>query len=171
LCYLTSTPSGRADDNIETIRKRFKGFTESTMPVVNYYASLGRVRSIHANMPPTDVYKEVQRVLDAEIRARTLPLEDFPSDLTFAFFKVLRVWSCAQRRRHCADAHTRTQPDLVSQNKDDEVLGKIRAAGFEVVAQRKAKLPRDIVETFYAEHKGREFFPVSGAARGEPTQR
>jgi nucleoside diphosphate kinase len=63
------------------------------------------------------------------------------------------------------------QPDLVSQNKDDEVLAKIRAAGFDVVAQKKFTPPRDIVEQFYAEHKGREFFPVSGAARGEPTQR
>lgn len=30
---------GRTDDNIETIRKRFKVFIESSMPVVSHYES------------------------------------------------------------------------------------------------------------------------------------
>eukprot|EP00959_Pyramimonas_sp_CCMP1952_P072071 1505238-Pyramimonas_sp.AAC.1 len=32
---------GRTDDNIETIRKRFHVFQEQSMPVVQYYESLG----------------------------------------------------------------------------------------------------------------------------------
>lgn len=37
---------GRVDDNIETIRKRFKVFLESSIPVVNHYDSLGKVRKV-----------------------------------------------------------------------------------------------------------------------------
>lgn len=37
---------GRVDDNIETIRKRFKVFQESSMQVVEYYDSRGKVRKV-----------------------------------------------------------------------------------------------------------------------------
>lgn len=35
--------SGRADDNIETIKKRFKTFIEQSIPVVDAYESRGLV--------------------------------------------------------------------------------------------------------------------------------
>lgn len=37
---------GREDDNIETIRKRFKVFLESSLPVINYYDAKGKVRKV-----------------------------------------------------------------------------------------------------------------------------
>lgn len=37
---------GREDDNIETIRKRFKVFLESSLPVVEHYNSTGKVRKV-----------------------------------------------------------------------------------------------------------------------------
>lgn len=37
---------GRVDDNIETIRKRFKVFVESSLPVIEYYSSRGKVRKV-----------------------------------------------------------------------------------------------------------------------------
>lgn len=37
---------GRVDDNIETIRKRFKVFVESSVPVVEYYNSCGKVHKV-----------------------------------------------------------------------------------------------------------------------------
>lgn len=37
---------GREDDNIETIRKRFKVFLESSLPVIEYYNSKGKVRKV-----------------------------------------------------------------------------------------------------------------------------
>lgn len=41
-----SSMKGRVDDNIETIRKRFKVFQESSMQVVEYYDSRGKVRKV-----------------------------------------------------------------------------------------------------------------------------
>ena len=38
--------SGRADDNEETIKKRFHTFKESTMPVLEYYDKEGKLRKV-----------------------------------------------------------------------------------------------------------------------------
>jgi UMP-CMP kinase len=35
--------SGRTDDNIESIRKRFKTYVEQTKPVISYYGSLNKL--------------------------------------------------------------------------------------------------------------------------------
>lgn len=40
---------GRVDDNIETIRKRFRVFVESSLPVVEYYELKGKVRKVSAS--------------------------------------------------------------------------------------------------------------------------
>ncbi|RZR73506.1 hypothetical protein BHM03_00025043 [Ensete ventricosum] len=40
---------GRIDDNIETIRKRFRVFVESSLPVVEYYELKGKVRKVSAS--------------------------------------------------------------------------------------------------------------------------
>lgn len=42
LCYI----KGREDDNIDTIRKRFKVYMESSLPVIEYYNSKGKVRKV-----------------------------------------------------------------------------------------------------------------------------
>ena len=45
---LLSRNEGREDDNIETIRNRFKVFLESTLPAVKYYESKGKVKKVHS---------------------------------------------------------------------------------------------------------------------------
>ncbi|CAL5398204.1 unnamed protein product [Camellia sinensis] len=53
---------GRADDNIDTIRKRFKVYMESTLPVIEYYNSKGKVRKIDAEKPVEEVFEAVKSV-------------------------------------------------------------------------------------------------------------
>jgi len=53
--------SGRADDNIESIKKRFKTFVETSMPVVNEFESQGRVVKVSATQTPDEVYQDVKR--------------------------------------------------------------------------------------------------------------
>jgi len=48
--------SGRSDDNEESIKKRFKTFVETSMPVVEYYEKQGRVVKIKATAGPDEVY-------------------------------------------------------------------------------------------------------------------
>jgi UMP-CMP kinase len=41
--------SGRTDDNLESIKKRFSTHVRETAPVIQYFADLGKVRIIEAN--------------------------------------------------------------------------------------------------------------------------
>ncbi|KAM1140211.1 hypothetical protein ACFX19_041001 [Malus domestica] len=59
---LLSRNQGREDDNIETIRKRFKVFQESSLPVIEYYNSKGKVRKIDAGRPIEEVYESVKAI-------------------------------------------------------------------------------------------------------------
>jgi UMP-CMP kinase len=52
--------SGRADDNIESIKKRFRVFVETSMPVVDEFASQNRVIKVDAEQAPDEVYRDVQ---------------------------------------------------------------------------------------------------------------
>ncbi|ANB12212.1 bifunctional uridylate/adenylate kinase [Sugiyamaella lignohabitans] len=52
--------SGRTDDNIESIRKRFRTFIDTSMPVVDYFSKVGKVVSVSCNNAPDAVYAEVQ---------------------------------------------------------------------------------------------------------------
>jgi UMP-CMP kinase len=55
--------SGRADDNAESIRKRFRTFIETSMPVVDYYEKEGRVVKIDATPTPESVFQTTQERL------------------------------------------------------------------------------------------------------------
>lgn len=56
--------SGRADDNAESIKKRFKTFEETSMPVVEYFEKEGKVEKVPATQSPEEVYAEVQKRMD-----------------------------------------------------------------------------------------------------------
>ncbi|KAI0101591.1 uridylate kinase [Nemania sp. FL0031] len=55
--------SGRDDDNAESIRKRFRTFVETSMPVVDYYERQDRVARVRADVSPDDVYAATQAEL------------------------------------------------------------------------------------------------------------
>ncbi|KAK4476469.1 hypothetical protein RD792_015623, partial [Penstemon davidsonii] len=59
---LLSRNQGREDDNIETIRKRFKVYMESSLPVIEYYNSKGKVRKIDATKPVVEVFGAVKEL-------------------------------------------------------------------------------------------------------------
>ena len=52
--------SGRADDNAESIAKRFRTFVDTSMPVVNHFEQLGKVVRVEAVGTPDEVYQVVQ---------------------------------------------------------------------------------------------------------------
>ncbi|GJC92070.1 uridylate kinase [Colletotrichum higginsianum] len=59
--------SGRADDNAESIRKRFRTFVETSMPVVDYYEKQGRVVKLDATPTPQDVYAKTRTELSKRL--------------------------------------------------------------------------------------------------------
>ncbi|CAI9095501.1 OLC1v1031473C10 [Oldenlandia corymbosa var. corymbosa] len=66
-----SRNQGREDDNIETIRKRFRVFEESTLPLVDYYASKGKLRRVDAARSVEEVFESVRAIFSStEVRPR-----------------------------------------------------------------------------------------------------
>ncbi|ORX39190.1 adenylate kinase-domain-containing protein [Kockovaella imperatae] len=61
--------SGRSDDNEESIKKRFKTFEETSMPVVDYYRSKDKVveASIDSSPPVQEVYQAVRAAIDPRL--------------------------------------------------------------------------------------------------------
>lgn len=55
--------SGRTDDNPESLKKRFHTYMNDTMPIINHYRKLARVRQIDANESPEKVFEEVKTIL------------------------------------------------------------------------------------------------------------
>ncbi|KAH8813325.1 UMP-CMP kinase-like protein [Xylogone sp. PMI_703] len=56
--------SGRSDDNMESIKKRFKTFQEVSMPVVHHYEKDGRLVKIDASRSPDEVYADVKEQME-----------------------------------------------------------------------------------------------------------
>ena len=51
------------------------------------------------------------------------------------------------------------KPDAMRAGHKDAIIAFIKKHGFAIVAQKETTLSRQQVETFYAEHKERSFFP------------
>jgi UMP-CMP kinase len=85
--------SGRSDDNIETIKKRFKTFVDATMPVVEHYAKQGRVYRVMGVGPVDEVFAVTRRVVDPivhrEVLAHTQLLLDSVHALDWATYERL----------------------------------------------------------------------------------
>ena len=54
-----SKTSGRNDDNIESLRKRFDTFKKETMPIVEMYEAQGKTKRINALRSVDEVYADV----------------------------------------------------------------------------------------------------------------
>ena len=54
---------GRVDDNIETVKKRFKSLKEETVPTVNKLKGYGPVYEIKANQSIDEVFNEIDEKL------------------------------------------------------------------------------------------------------------
>ncbi|THH27623.1 hypothetical protein EUX98_g6560 [Antrodiella citrinella] len=55
--------SGREDDNEESIKKRFRVYTEQTMPVIEHYNKLHKVAEINATATIEDVHEKAKAVV------------------------------------------------------------------------------------------------------------
>ncbi|GAB2290220.1 hypothetical protein Dimus_024501 [Dionaea muscipula] len=81
---------GREDDNIETIRKRFKVYMESSLPVIEYYNSKGKVRKIDAAKPVEAVFEDVKAVF-APLHEKPLTMGSVVANSNKEISKNVRV--------------------------------------------------------------------------------
>lgn len=52
--------SGRNDDNLESIKKRFITYDESTRPIIEHFKSINKVKTIDSNREPDVVFEDVK---------------------------------------------------------------------------------------------------------------
>lgn len=57
------TARGRADDTPAAIKNRLDYFTRDVAPVLRYYARRGRIVRINGELPPKEVFGEIDRAL------------------------------------------------------------------------------------------------------------
>ncbi|KAI9024360.1 adenylate kinase-domain-containing protein [Phycomyces nitens] len=56
--------SGRVDDNIESIQKRFRVFKDTSFPVIEAFEKQNKVQTVTCDQSVEDVYKNVKRIFD-----------------------------------------------------------------------------------------------------------
>jgi len=55
--------SGREDDNVESIKKRFRTYETDTMPVIEHYSAQGKVAEVGSSGSVEEVYKSTCEVI------------------------------------------------------------------------------------------------------------
>ena len=76
--------SGRADDNLETIKKRFDTFMNVSMPVIEHFEQTGRVHKVSSVPTPDEVFAEVVKVFEgagiSPVEKAAPPAEEAPAE-------------------------------------------------------------------------------------------
>ncbi|KAK3862531.1 hypothetical protein Pcinc_031618 [Petrolisthes cinctipes] len=54
--------SGRSDDNMESLKKRFDTYMNATMPIIEHYEAQKLVRTMDATKGPDDIFAEVENL-------------------------------------------------------------------------------------------------------------
>jgi adenylate kinase len=58
---------GRADDNRQTIRERFRQYNSLTEPLLDYYQSRGILRRIDGTGTPDEVFERIRQAVDLSV--------------------------------------------------------------------------------------------------------
>lgn len=59
--------SGRSDDNIESLKKRFNTYLNETQPIIEYYENLNLVHKIDATRTVDEVYDDVKKIFRDDV--------------------------------------------------------------------------------------------------------
>ncbi|KXJ76583.1 hypothetical protein RP20_CCG009359 [Aedes albopictus] len=59
-CLKRGESSGRSDDNLESLKKRFNTYINDTMPIIEHYRKQDLVKPIDAAPAPDDVFEAVK---------------------------------------------------------------------------------------------------------------
>ena len=61
--------SGRADDNLNTIRHRIAVYHQQTEPIAHYYLHHGNYFAVNGNHTMADVFLQIMRIIDSQIKS------------------------------------------------------------------------------------------------------
>lgn len=61
--------SGRVDDNIESLRKRFKTYQESTQGVIKIFSQIDKIREVDSSKDKVQVAQAVKEIIEKEFKS------------------------------------------------------------------------------------------------------
>ncbi|XP_062231657.1 UMP-CMP kinase 1-like [Phragmites australis] len=82
---------GRDDDNIDTIRRRFEVFQESTLPVVQYYEKKGKLRRVDGAKSADAVFEDVKAIF-AQLKTQVNQNSSLSTSQTNPFKRFLNLF-------------------------------------------------------------------------------
>jgi len=103
-----SRNEGRDDDNIETIRKRFKVFNESTLPVIKHYETIATVHKINGLMTVDEVFAQIRPLFEPIVQEELL-------QATVDLLEGLDTGNYKTYQRYCQPAVTVFEPQSQGQ--------------------------------------------------------
>lgn len=56
--------SGRPDDNIESLKKRIAVYKSDSLPIIQYFKKIGKVKQINAKYSVDEVFEEVKKIFN-----------------------------------------------------------------------------------------------------------
>lgn len=59
-----SAGSGRSDDNMESLKKRFNTYVNDTMPIIEHYQALNLLRKVNANREADEIFSDVKAIFE-----------------------------------------------------------------------------------------------------------
>jgi len=59
-----SATSGRIDDNLESIKKRFVTYEKETKPIIDYFASINKIYKVNAEQTVDKVFADLKAYFD-----------------------------------------------------------------------------------------------------------
>ncbi|XP_055853342.1 UMP-CMP kinase-like [Episyrphus balteatus] len=62
-CLKRGESSGRADDNLESLKKRIETYVGDSLPIIQHYEKQGKVKTIDASPDADVVFEEVEKVI------------------------------------------------------------------------------------------------------------
>ena len=74
--------SGRTDDNLETARKRFVTFQESTLPILQHYEKVNKLIKVRGDRDKNEVFSDLKRVVSPFISDDLFKLQYYLLHLT-----------------------------------------------------------------------------------------
>ena len=159
--------SGRADDNIDTIKKRFHTFQEQSLAVISYYRKQAKCVTISSEFPIEVVYRESRKqffcssfILHPNIilvtgdkgSGKTTQSRQLTTEFGYDILSVDEIFKKEE------STVALIKPDAYSMNKKDDIIRRILDDGFEIIAEKELILSSDTAKDFYKEHKGKHFF-------------
>ncbi|XP_062554140.1 UMP-CMP kinase isoform X2 [Armigeres subalbatus] len=64
-CLKRGESSGRSDDNLESLKKRFNTYINDTMPIIEHYRKQDLVKPVDAAPAPSDVFETVKLAFES----------------------------------------------------------------------------------------------------------